>query len=462
MKTPHNPLMPYLPSAHLRSRDRGHDSYHDGLLHCFKAAAVLALGIVSASVHAEDYLATPQDYREVLGRLQPGDALVLAPGRYYDNLPLHDLAGTAAQPITIRGSSGPEPTTFVARDGANTVSLKDSAYLIVDALVLDGYGREADAVKAESSSKSVHHITLSRLTIINYDLDQATVGISAHCATWGWIIRDNVIDGAGTGLYLGRSDGTAPFVGGLIEGNVVRNTKGYNLQIKHQIAREALPGMPRDRQETVIRNNVFVKSQGAAEAQSARPNVLVGHFPPSGLGSTDTYVIYANLFYDNPTEALFQGEGNTTLYNNVFVNPRGAAVHIQPHNGRPRHVQFFHNTVVARDAGVHITGVEQGHHPVVFGNAVFSNQPASIALFARDNTAMSWAQARDHLRAPFLEPPALDVSPKEDALIGSHAVMHSSVLHLPGWDLDFDGVRRERNVAGAFTHRQHGRPLDIE
>jgi hypothetical protein len=50
--------------------------------------------------------------------------------------------------------------------------------------------------------------------------------------------------GAGTGMYFGNSDGNHPFWGGLIENNLIMNTIGYNLQIKHQNPRPRLPGMP--------------------------------------------------------------------------------------------------------------------------------------------------------------------------------------------------------------------------
>ena len=52
----------------------------------------------------------------------------------------------------------------------------------------------------------------------------------------------------------------------------------------------------------------------------ARPSLLVGHFPLTGAGRNDVYEIYGNFFWQNPTEALFQGEGNIALYDNVFVN----------------------------------------------------------------------------------------------------------------------------------------------
>lgn len=62
------------------------------------------------------------------------------------------------------------------------------------------------------------------------------------------------------------------------------------------------------------------KIQGSASGGNARPNLLVGGFPLIGWGAKDYYEIYGNLFYDDPTEALFQGTGNIMIYNNIFVN----------------------------------------------------------------------------------------------------------------------------------------------
>ena len=134
-------------------------------------------------------------------------------------------------------------------------------------------------MKAEGHARFAHHITLEDLSIRGYGAGQQIVGISTKCPAWDWVIRNNVIVSAGTGIYLGDSDGSAPFVAGLIEGNLIRDTRGYNLQIKHQGARPDVPGMPSGPSVTVIRRNVFSKAQNAAAGELARPNVLVGHFP---------------------------------------------------------------------------------------------------------------------------------------------------------------------------------------
>ena len=71
--------------------------------------------------------------------------------------------------------------------------------------------------------------------------DKDNCGVSTRTPTWGWMIRHNVITGAGTGIYLGNSDGSDPFVGGLIEDNLVQDPIGYCMEIKYQLGRPSVP-----------------------------------------------------------------------------------------------------------------------------------------------------------------------------------------------------------------------------
>ena len=129
------------------------------------------------------------------------------------------------------------------------------------------------------------------------------------------------------------------------------------MQIKHQDPRPSTPGIPTHRSVTIIRDNVFSKANNASSGGNARPNLLVGHWPLSGPGANDQYIITGNFFYQNPTgEPLFQGEGHIALHNNVFVNHVGDAVRIQPHNDVPKDIVVFYNTVVASGLGISITG----------------------------------------------------------------------------------------------------------
>ena len=126
---------------------------------------------------------------------------------------------------------------------------------------------------------------------------------------------------------------------------------GYNMQIKHQTGtRPTGLGAPAHG-TTTIRHNVFSKANNASTGGSARPNLLVGHWPLSGDGADDVYEIYGNFFYQNPTgEPLFQGEGNIALYDNLFVNTIASAnyeeaVWIVPHNELARRFRDLAGTI---------------------------------------------------------------------------------------------------------------------
>ncbi|WP_232210418.1 hypothetical protein [Nitrococcus mobilis] len=164
-----------------------------------------------------------------------------------------------------------------------------------------------DAVKAEGTAAYAHHITLENLSIIHHDADQQDVGVSTKCPAWGWIIRNNRIDGAGTGMYFGNSDGSAPFVGGMIEGNLIQDTIGYNIEIKRQKERPTAGVIPIQPETTVISYNVFSKVGSQSQVGATRPNVFIGGQPTEGAGRFDRYLVYGNFFLSEPRRSIISG-----------------------------------------------------------------------------------------------------------------------------------------------------------
>lgn len=411
----------------------------------FALAGLLATQLASGAEHS----ATPADYLRALPGLKPGDTLRLAAGAYTRGLPIRALNGEPGRPIVITGPDSGEPAVLEAVRGANTVSIRDSSHVVIRNLRLEGRGLPVDGVRAEADSRFAHHITVENLVLVGFGHDQQNVAISTQGPAWGWVIRGNVIVGAGTGMYLGGSDGGVPFVGGLIEYNVILDTIGYNLQIKHQRGRPTSIGMPPGPARTIIRHNVFSKANGAAGGNFARPNLLVGHFPRSGPGADDEYAIYGNFFYQNPTEALFQGEGNVAFYGNVLVNTAGSAVAIQPHNDRPKRVRVFHNTIVARDSGVHFQGADDAFVQRVARNTIFAAQP----LAGRDdggNLVGSQESAARYLVAPSGAPGAgLDLSWRPG--VGGVAGPALAIDDLPDSRLDFESRPRGDGDVGAYA-----------
>ncbi|MDD5390609.1 MAG: hypothetical protein PHD37_14800 [Gallionellaceae bacterium] len=418
---------------------------------------------------AIDYQAGPEDYFPLLSRLRAGDHLLLRAGDYERGLPLHHLAGEPGRPIVIEGEIAPparpdganhpprglDPASdligarFLARAGANTISLLDVSHLVIRHLELDGRNQPVDAVKAEGHGRYAHHITLENLYIHDHAASQQNVGISSKCPAFGWVVRGNRIERVGTGMYFGDSDGGDPFVAGLIEGNRVGDTIGYNLQIKHQLSRPAdLPEGDRAH-DTVIRYNVFAK-ETAWPDRAARPNVLVGHAPLDGPGSRDRVLVYGNLFWQNPSEALFQGEGHLALYNNLFVNSQGHAIHIQPHNDVPRQVDIFHNTVLARGHGIRILRRE-GTAPAwpqrVLRNLVFAARPIAGGE-AVDNLTGGVDGAARFLKKPYAELEQLDLAPRM-TLAGEVWPDSLGLDAYPDSNQDFDRRARLAPVLGA-------------
>jgi len=388
----------------------------------------------------------PEDYRRALASLRPGDTLRLAAGEYTRGLPVHGLVGTEEQPIVIEGPAAPGRAVFLARPGSHTVSLLDSAHVAVRNLVLDGRGVLVDGVRAEGHARWAHHITLEGVTIVNHGASQQNSGISTKCPAWGWTIRGNTIIGAGTGMYFGDSDGSDPFFDSLIEGNRIVDPVGYGIQIKHQHARPefAIAG---ETAHTVIRSNVIVKSRVAASPEMARPSLLVGHFPLAGPGAQDRYLIHDNLMIDNPSEALFQGEGNIALYNNLFFNPRGEGVRIQPHNHLPREVAVFNNTIVAAALGIEFSGGEEGYARTFEHNLVYGNPPVRSDV-PGENATGAYDKARGAFARLDADPARLDLMPRT-LLRRPSSRLGDEWLALPGAGFDHVGRPRTGPAFGA-------------
>ncbi len=394
--------------------------------------------------------ANPSNYRSVISTVIPGDRVQLAAGTYTQGLNLWNKNGQPNKCIVVEGPATGSPALFQGSDVFNVVSFKDSSYLVVRNLTLDGLGKLGDGVKAEGGSTYAHHITVERLSFKNFNNTMQTVGINTKSPAWNWVVRYNTITSTGTGMYLGGSSGQYEFVNSLVEHNLIYGTLGYNAEFKHQLSRNTSLGIPATA-TTIIRHNVFSKETGSLTGAEARPNLLVGHWPLSGAGSSDIYQIYGNLFYQNPYEALFQGEGNVALHDNLFVNRTGpAAVRIQRHNNVPKRIDIFNNIVVAGSTGISITGADPSYPQRVTANAVFAGTPLTGGQ-QTGNVTGTYAAAATYLNNPTAALGAgLDLYPKTGQLIGT-AVDESFLSSLLDWSVDFNGLRRIFTYRGTYS-----------
>lgn len=417
---------------------------------------IVALGVGHGSpmLNAAQREATPASYRQQLSGLQSGDRLRLAAGVYERGMPLRGLHGTAQAPIIIEGPPQGEAVIH-ANTGANAVEIEDCSHLILRRLSIQGGGPSMAAGRFGISAKGgernrVHDIRIEHCVIEGWNSSQQTVGISTKTPTWGWVISRNIIRNCGTGLYLGNSDGSDPFIGGVIEHNRIENPIGYCMEIKYQRARPALDGTPAGAQRTLIRHNLFLKNDQPSP-DGDRCNLLVGGFPAEGPGSEDVYEIYGNVLRHNHRECLLQASGRVSLHDNVFEDcPNHAAIVLRDHDLPLRMAHVYHNTLVGVQRGIRMASLPAQGHAVV-GNLILAageglvlpaGANAAIGnVLARPEQGMGWfvdARKGDyHLRAGQGRGEALDLG------------MFANDV---GSRLDFDGTPKgEARHRGAFA-----------
>lgn len=343
--------------------------------------------------------ATPSNYKSVLGTLQPGDTMLLAPGNY-PALYISGRRGTSSQCIFITGPTTGAPAVIQGVAGNNTVEIVNSSFLALENLTIDSLGIDgAFGISAKGLSNLTHDILIQGNTLVGQGASQQTDGISTKSPTWGWVIRQNRIIGAGTGIYLGNSDGSDPFVAGVIEDNLIENPIGYCMEIKYQLPWPSVSGMPTSPTSTIIRNNVFIKNDQPSP-DGSRPNLLVGGFPSSGAGSSNLYEIYGNFFYHNPREALFQGSGRISFHDNVLVDGQYAAAVFRNQDLPLVLAYVYNNTIYSTQSGIYFGSLASAGDAVI-GNLVFAATPISGAIAHQaDNITDTFANAAHYVNSP--------------------------------------------------------------
>jgi hypothetical protein len=400
----------------------------------------------------------------LLANLTAGDTLELASDNYgadasgNDNgtargLPISNLNGTATQPITIKGADGgPKPVLWASPAASfNVIQFRNSSHIVVKGIEVNGRDNFSFGVAA---SGTVHDITLESLDIHGVGGDQQNVGISTTGAfTWNWVIRRNLIDGRARACTWGAAPAEPVRRG---PDRAQRDQEHDRLQPASEAPEHMVSATRRHANrsdKTTIRHNVFSKLSSFVSSDGARPNLLVGTPPPSGPGSENAFEIYGNFFWQNPTEALFQGEGNVALYNNLMVNASGTAVRIQRHMGDVRTVRIFSNTIIASKTGISVSGGQAGTTQRVQGNAVFAATPISISgadAMQAENITDNYANAASYVNNPTGALGALDLFPKPSQL-SSTAMSTDGITGYSDYDRDFNGTTRAWSMRGAYT-----------
>lgn len=174
-------------------------STHKQCLHS-AFAAILA---ISASLEAHDIsVNNTSQLRPAIGRLEPGDTLLIAPGDYQGGIYFANTSGTEKAPITIRGADPNNPPLF--EGGSQAFHLADCSYINLKNLKVKGFPSNGINIDDGGSFDTpAHHVTLENVKILetgpegNHDalkisgLDHFVIR-KCHFEAWGGSAIDMV------------------------------------------------------------------------------------------------------------------------------------------------------------------------------------------------------------------------------------------------------------------------------
>lgn len=300
---------------------------------------------LSQLAQASTSTVTPADnLSAAIGRLQPGDTLLLASGTYRQVL--HSLYGTAwprgtpSQPITIAGAPG---ATVVLQLPAGTptqdmIYVQNGAWLTFDNLTLDASNL---TLTASSGGNGFRFENSVGLRVQNSTVRggnryfMCTLVEGQRLALVG-----NVFQNCAYGVYASGHDN-------LIESNDISQTAGYGV---HQYQGTPASGQaPPPQDNNVIRNNCIHEFSQVAEIVQTGGGVVTA-------GGTNNQV-YGNHIYNGPHGLGIQIYGtarNAQVYNNVIEDVGGPCIDNQ--NGNPG-AQIHDNVCRKTGQGVVNNGV---------------------------------------------------------------------------------------------------------
>lgn len=415
-----------------------------------KSKILFLLTIISLQAYSQNaYICDSSNYKTLFNQMKAGDTLTFTPGNYKTGLTISNKMGSPNSWFVLK-SQITHQAVFTGRNGSNTIDISNSQFVKINGFKFDGQNiPNIDAIKAGGdTTKWTANIWLDDNLIVGHGGTQQTCGISTKINSWDWKISNNIIDQAGTGIYLGNSDGSAPFVRGLIEKNLIINPLGYCMQIKHQLSYYNIPDDPKGNFSTIIRHNVFIKD-ARTSPDGDRPNLLIGGQIPVGKGLQYKVEIYGNFLYNNPREYLFQGTGALSLHNNIFMNSQLGAINITKQNNiEPRKINLYNNTIVTQGKGIRIYSADKSYTQTVIGNAVFADTPYAYSIKASDLTG-TLDEADKYFTALVLNSAIADLTPKPAAKADSLDLLQ--FCNDLEWYRDFNGYFQDGEYYGAYS-----------
>ncbi|WP_336724760.1 right-handed parallel beta-helix repeat-containing protein [Cellulosimicrobium cellulans] len=166
-------------------------------------AALAGAPALAASAVASDavvHVATANELRAALAAAAPGQTIELADGTYVGNFTVTGRAGTASDPVVLRGSAAAVLRT--SSGGGNVLHLTDADHWTVQGITVQ---HAQKGIMVDSSD----HVTIDAVTVHDLDME----GIHFRSSSSYGIVRGSTIHdtgqnlrGMGEGVYVGSAN----------------------------------------------------------------------------------------------------------------------------------------------------------------------------------------------------------------------------------------------------------------
>lgn len=279
--------------------------------------------------------------REAILRLQPGDRLEIAAGRYSvaPRLGIH-LGATATAPIWITGALGAVLTRPDANQ--NTLNVDYARYVVLQGLEITGGDTAVklyDCVEVWLDRCHVHHCGGVAIAANSQDTERL------------WLTRNEIHDTSGSGgegMYLGANNGQYVTHHSVIAQNHVYRcggTQGDGIELKQG-----------SYANLIAENEVH---------DTNYPCILV-----YGTDGREPNIVERNVCYRS-NDNVMQVQGEAIVRNNLLCGGL-TGLHSHDHQGQTRDLVVVHNTILTAGRGANLQAWNARPGMVFANNVVYS------------------------------------------------------------------------------------------
>lgn len=289
-----------------------------------------------------------------LNQLQPGDRLLIAPGRYeLDRKVSLNPQGTMTDPIVIEAADADHPPEIFRADAAqNLLNIGErgpARFLALRNLNLHGGSvviRLGDCQDIWLDRCEIHHGQHGGLTA------------NTHHTSHLFLTRNHLHHfehGTGEAMYLGGNHSQVRMTNSIIARNRIHDcsgSQGDGIEVK----------------QGSYDNWIFENEVEATKY----PCLIV--YGTDGLGIN---LVERNRLYGSRSQTL-QVQGEAIVRNNLIFAPQGTGFTSTDHQGKTRDLRFIHNTIIAVGRGANLSSWGNREGMVFANNAIYSRDAAAV------------------------------------------------------------------------------------